>query len=126
MTRAMLQIIGYWIVFIALGTAVAALPTTPWWWALWIAYGLWGCIYVYYEKVYSKLSVIFYMFAWPVLWLDIAVMSRGWTLFGMTPSTMNTLEILAAVVVLIVFLVYKLRERPESPNSPQQQSTGSR
>lgn len=126
MTRAMLQIIGYWIVFIALGVAVAALPTTPWWWAAWIAYGLWGCVYVHYEKVYSKLSVVFHLFAWPILWLDMAVMSRGWTLFGMTPSTMNTLEILAAVVVLIVFLVYKLRERPESPDSPEQQSAGLR
>lgn len=126
MKRAMMLIVGYWIIFTALGTMVVLLPTTPWWWATWIIYGLWGCIYVYYERVYSKLSVIFYMFVWPILWLDLAVMTRGWTILGMTPDMMNNLEILLAVVVAIAFLVYKLREQPQPPVSQQQKDTGLR
>lgn len=51
MKRAMMLIVGYWIIFTALGAAVVLLPTTPWWWATWIIYGLWGCIYVYYECI---------------------------------------------------------------------------
>lgn len=126
MKRAMMLIVGYWIIFTALGAVVVLLPTTPWWWATWIIYGLWGCIYVYYERVYSKLSVIFYMFAWPILWLDLAVMTRGWTILGMTPDIMNNLEILLAVVVVIAFLVYKLREQPQPPVSHQQKDAGLR
>lgn len=126
MKRAMMLIVGYWIIFTALGAAVVLLPTTPWWWATWIIYGLWGCIYVYYERVYSKLSVIFYMFAWPILWLDLAVMTRRWIILGMTPDMMNNLELLLAVVVAIAFLVYKLREQPQPPVSQQQKDTGLR
>ncbi len=74
-----------------------------------------GCIYVYYEKVYSKLSVIVYIFVWPVLWLDVAVMSRGWTIFGMTPAVMNTLEMIVGTVVVGAFVVYKMHERPQPP-----------
>lgn len=126
MKRAMMLIVGYWLIFTALGAAVVLLSTTSWWWATWIIYGLWGCIYVYYERVYSKLSVIFYMFAWPILWLDLAVMTRGWTILGMTPDMMNNLEILLTVVVVIAFLVYKLREQPQPPVSHQQKDAGLR
>lgn len=122
MTRAMAEVIGYWVVFIALGVAVAALPTTAWWWVLWIVYGLWGCICVYYKRVQSKAAVVFYAFIWLVLWFDLAAMSRGWVILGMTPATLNWIEIIVGAVGLIVFAVYLTHEKPEAPENIEARS----
>ena len=45
----------------------------------------------------------------------MAVMSRGWTIFGMTPAVMNTLEMLVGTVVVGAFVVYKMHELPQPP-----------
>lgn len=101
MTRAMGLVFGYVVIFAALGAA-------------WIIWGLWGCIAVYYERVYSRMSVIFYAFVWPVDWIITAAAVRNWSLFGLSQDTVNNICMVFWAVTGVVYLVYKMREKPES------------
>ncbi|MUH59305.1 hypothetical protein [Bifidobacterium canis] len=114
MTRAMGLVFGYVVIFAALGAAVFFTPLSAWWWAAWIIWGLWGCIAVYYERVYSRMSVIFYAFVWPVDWIITAAAVRNWSLFGLSQDTVNNICMVFWAVTGVVYLVYKMREKPES------------